>query len=471
MNSRRTIVLALAILVLAIGCDDDDGSVAGPETVSILSVAVDSSTGPLIREVTVELSAAANVEVLYSAVGTPTLRIASTSADSQHALLLGRLRPSDVYEYEVRVTGSEAEAGPPVTGIFSTERLPGDLGSLRFDASGQSTVPLVMLEARSDSFNGFVIVDEDGRVVWFWRTDGRPQGMTRLPNGNFVFVDQGRGLVEVTPEGQVQAELPQVEYERESPNVRLHHDVLATPQNTVLFLTRDIEQVINDTLWVGDAIWEWDPESGSETLRWDPFDFLSPTVDIDSTPPHDWLHSNSITYGPRGNVLISLRALDQVISIAPDFQSLEWRLGGPGSDFTFGTDAAFAGQHTATEVSPGRVLVFDNGLNTPEETPYSRALEVDISEETGMATKAWEFRAQPDNYAPFISAAWRLANGNTLVTFGPGEGLRGAIGPIEVFEVTPGSQVVWHLVPNGLNSMYRANPLDHLVGETEVVEE
>ncbi len=39
----------------------------------------------------------------------------------------------------------------------------------------------------------------------------------------------------------------------------------------------------------------------------------------------------------------------------------------------------------------------------------------------GTAVKVWEYRPTPDNYAPSLSSAYRLSNGNTLVNFSRGD--------------------------------------------------
>ena len=42
----------------------------------------------------------------------------------------------------------------------------------------------------------------------------------------------------------------------------------------------------------------------------------------------EWLHGNSLSIGPRGNIMLSFHYLNQVISIATDWKIVEWRLGG-----------------------------------------------------------------------------------------------------------------------------------------------
>lgn len=331
--------------------------------------------------------------------------------------------------------------------------LPPDLAEVTFAAEGTPTAPYTMLELRNPAgFSGFVAVNGAGLPVWFFRTQGTASSFTRRKNGNFVFLDGDRGLVEVTRDGTVVREIAQ----EARPGRRIHHDVTATPRNTILFLAEDWQQWNGDLL-EGEALWEWDPEAGTTTRRWSSFTHLDPATDWGArSVRNDWLHANSVSYGPAGNVLVSFHFLNQVISLSPGFDHIQWRLGGIGA--TVSVADPFSGQHTAQEIAPGRVLLYDNGYERTV-TPFSRAVEFELRD--GTATKVWEWRAPNGNWARIISGVRRLPNGNSVVTFGTSkEYVPGATGPIEVYEVTRAGAVVWHLVVGGpVASMYRATPL------------
>jgi hypothetical protein len=331
--------------------------------------------------------------------------------------------------------------------------LPGDLAAVTFTAIGAPTVPYTMLELRSPGgFTGFVAIDASSRPVWYFRTVGSPFSFTRRAHGTFVLLDSERGLVEVTRAGEVVTELRQ----EQRPGRRMHHDVTVTPHNTVLFLAEEWRPW-GAGLLAGEALWEWDPGSAAVAKRWSSFDVLDPDRDWGArSVAGDWLHANSVSWGRRGNVVMSLHFLNQIISIAPGFGTLEWRLGGIGA--THDVDDPFSGQHTAREIARGRVLLFDNGFEREVER-YSRAVEYQL--QGPGAVKVWEWRPARDNWARVISSARRLPNGNTVVGFGtPRDAPPGATGPIEVYEVTRSGRVVWHLTLGGaVSSMYRATPL------------
>jgi len=59
-----------------------------------------------------------------------------------------------------------------------------------------------------------------------------------------------------------------------------------------------------------------------------------------------------------------------------------------------------------------------------------------------------------------VGSARRLANGNTLLAFGMSAGRNGSTGPTEAYEVTPAGQVAWHLVVEGVMTMFRVEPVN-----------
>lgn len=438
--------LLLLPLALAAGCD----SVTGARRMKVISAAV-TDAGPLARRLEVELDGADSLVVDYwSEANGPRLRVRSPRAES-HALLLARLRAGRTYTWQI--VGTERR------GTFDTAPLPADLAQVALTATGWPTTPLVLLHLfHPDGFKGYVAVDATGQVVWYWRGQGVPFGMARRTNGNFVFLDQRRGLVEVTPAGAAVRELAQdVEGRGE-----MHHDVIASQDNKLLVITFD-RRTFNGAQLLGDAVWEWSPEAGTMVKRWSAWDHFSPVADRGPRFGGEWMHANALSLGPRGNVLMSVHYWNQVISITPDWQRVEWRLGGVNATIPVAAGEQFTGQHTAREIAPGRVVLFDN---RQEQGGTSRAVEFDIS--GPVAQRVWEWRPARPNFAAVVSSARRLPGGNTLVGFGTSAGLGGGSGPIEVYEVTASGAPVWHLAVNGPTVMYRAEPLATLGGEDVV---
>jgi hypothetical protein len=211
----------------------------------------------------------------------------------------------------------------------------------------------------------------------------------------------------------------------------------------------------------GEAIWEWAPETATVSKRWSAWDHFSLT-DTPAPEGREWMHANSLAIGPRQNVLLSVFLWNQIVSITPDWRTIEWRLGGPNATYPVTPDQAFSGQHTAREIAPGRVLLFDNGR---DRGGFSRAIEFSL--DPGGARTVWEWRAQPVNFAAAVGSARRLANGNTMVAFGMNAGTLGSTGPTEVYEVDAAGTLVWHLVTR-TGTMYRVEPLTSVGSEAPV---
>jgi hypothetical protein len=435
-------LLAALPLLLSACLGSTDATVPAVASVQV------GGTGRLAQTLEIRLKAPAALSVEYWSEGGPRLRVHSPEA-GVHSVVIAHLRPGRSYHYRIVGTGE--------SGTLTTDPLPADLARVELSAMGRPTVPLVLLHLfQPDGFRGYAIVDADGEVVWYWRTEAFPFGMTRRRNGDFVFLDQARGLVEVDPTGEVVHALPQDSAHE------MHHDVIATPANTLLYIAFDPRQVGSGTV-KGEGIWEWSPETGRTVRRWSAWDHFSPDTDRGPRFGEEWMHGNSLAIGPRGNVLLSIHYFDQVVSIAPDWKSIEWRLGGVNASIHLSDADRFSGQHTAREIAPGRVLLFDDGI---ERGGFSRAIEYALEGDT--ARPVWEWRSSPPNYSAIVSSARRLASGNTLVGFGVSAGVEGSSGPTEVFEVTPSGDPVWHLLVSGVRIMYRAEPLTDIAGE-EVV--
>ena len=459
MSGRTARWLAALPVSLLVACG------GGGEPVATVVAARIDELGPIFRRASITLSMPADVEVEYHASSGPRLLVRSARpAALTHELALPRLRERETYRYRVRAVAGAGRSGPRFEGSFVTGDLPDDIRSIAFAPSGLPSYPLTFLSVRS-TFNGGLVVDAEGHVVWYARTTSAPFGATRRANGNWVLLEHGAALSEYSPLGEPVATLSQA---RLSPET-IHHGLAATPWDTILFLAFEPREFDGRVLQ-GEALWDWDPGTNALRKRWSAFDFLDPAVDSGArSVPEDWLHANSLAFGPRGNAIMSLHFLDQVISVAPDFGSIEWRLGGPGSTLAVSPSQATSGQHSAREVAPNRILMFDNGFARPDGSQWSRAIELAIDPTTGAVGTAWEYRPEPDNWARVTSSVRRLANGNSVVTFGTPAGLVGSSGPIAVHEVSPSGGLLWSMtvtLPNG--GIFEGHPIDSIGGETTV---
>jgi hypothetical protein len=330
------------------------------------------------------------------------------------------------------------------------------------------------------------------QIVWYYsnapstasgvlQADGA-MGIVRERDGNFLFADAGSGSPtaadvfyrEIRPDGTLLVESPtgcSVTPPAASPAPAgwiwgqgndVHEQLLPGADSvagTVLHLAKIVKDPFFDAglaqqgtrLQMGTAIRRWDPSAGTDQVVWDPFNFLDPLTERTdaassdpginsnshspmpctgaSVPIEEWTHSNSLQVAPTGVILMSVRHLDTVVAISPQFDRIAWRIGRFGSDFAFPNPSdKFYHEHFVRMLENGNLLLFDNGNGRPaaEGGPYSRALELALDWDLMTATKVWEYRHQADasggapayKYASAVGTAERLENGNTLVLFG-----------------------------------------------------
>jgi len=335
--------------------------------------------------------------------------------------------------------------------VVASAPIPTDLQDIKITATGTLTPKYALVHLYAEQgFKGYALVDSAGRIAWHYRTKDYPFGADRRKNGNFVFMDKGDGLVEVDRHGAIVHQLKQRDPENE-----MHHAIVVTPRDTVLYVAFDTQDFAGKRL-KGEAIWEWNPDTGEDVKRWRSWDFMDPALDRSARTAGEWLHGNSLYLGPGGNILFSFHYINQVISIAPDWKSIQWRFGGVRPTITVPVDQQTSAQHTAAELGGKHILMFDN--RTDLQPPFSRAVEYVI--DGASARQVWQWKAPDNNYASAVSSARRLANGNTLVAFGMEKGRNGSSGPTEAFEVTPAGEVKWRLIVDGVMTMFRVEPID-----------
>lgn len=459
MRRARSAAWTVSALILGAACREP-AAPASPG--DVLAIAVDSVPNSSVRAVTVQLDRAAPVSVTYGAPGTPVLSLRADTSATTHRLLLPRLRPNRSYQLEAFIPG---DGDPPLRTTFLTGILPTALASVALAVTGTPSLPVALVElVGAVGFGGLLMVEE-GTIVGWLPVTGSLFGATRRANGEFVLLDPVLGLVSYRIDGTLVHRLPQPDATTVTAYERIHHDVVATPTNTLLFIANETRVVASDTV-VGEALWEWAPASGAVTKRWSAFDHLDwATLRGSRSVAGNWLHGNGLNFGPRGNVLMSLRNADQVISIAPGYGSVEWTLGGTTGTLAVAAADRFLGQHYVSEPTAGRVLVFDNGWERPGGT-YTRAIEYAINTSAATATKVWEYRHVPEIYASLVGSARRLPNGNTTILFGMLAGQNFSTGPVTAVEVDPVGNVVWRLSPGPqLTRVYRVTPVASVAGE------
>jgi hypothetical protein len=177
---------------------------------------------------------------------------------------------------------------------------------------------------------------------------------------------------------------------------------------------------------------------GGILFSWDekdyiPITYIDPSVTgVGRTDPY---HTNAIDILD-GGYLISNFHMSQLVEIDSTTGAVNWILGGGHSDFTFLKDPLNGPsfQHGARQLPNGHIILFDNGDG--RKPLFSRATEYALDFSAMTATLVWQaVRPQPV-YSDRFGFADRLANGNTLITYGANS---------IVDEVLPDGGVVWEL--------------------------
>jgi hypothetical protein len=83
--------------------------------------------------------------------------------------------------------------------------------------------------------------------------------------------------------------------------------------------------------------------------------------------PWDYVHINSISPGPSGDVLLSSRNTWALYDVELRNGAIRWRLGGSHSSFKLGSGTSFYWQHDAEWQPGGLISLFDNGSDPPKE--------------------------------------------------------------------------------------------------------
>ena len=478
----------IALAALSFACSDsapDTALASSAPSVISHEARVDADNGQIVF-VSVVLSEPARAAVEYENEFAGKFRTALSETAVEHLIPVVRLRANTTYQYAVGVEDRDGALAYGARGEFVTGDLPGALATMRWEASGESSQDLILADyktsLRAQNPAGYVVEqyivmrDALGYAVWNYERHVPIHGRTLLgvrvqTNGSVMYQLRDCCVIETTPLGERVNEIIVPNDSERPSHLRIHHEFLP-PENGRIIYLGGYKLTFDDSANGGDAettalvdtVNALDPATGEMEILWDPMDFWD-IRDPDQRRRwdlRDWLHMNSLSKTADGGYIASLRNINQVISLSPDFKTVRWRLGGPDSDFDFPdpTDR-FTMQHTASELPNGNILLFDNRAKLPEEEGgemYSRALELRLDFNAKTAVKAWEFSPEPRIYARFMSSAYRLDNGNTLVNFGFSEDFASV--PIAIAEADAEGREVFRLesIDPPLAEVSRAGP-------------
>jgi Arylsulfotransferase (ASST) len=284
---------------------------------------------------------------------------------------------------------------------------------------------------------GPLIVDRDGEPVWFRPLDHRREvtNFTAAQYRGQPVLIWWEGRIQWTGYGQGEAVIVDSSY-REIARVRAAggrsmdlHGLYLTPQGTALF-TCYPETVEADLSVVGgprkgqmleSVVQEVDIASGRLLFEWRSL----PHIPIEHSyyllqhkRPFDYLHVNSISPTPDGNLLVSGRHTWALYKIERRTGRVMWTLGGKRSDFKMGQGVQFFWQHDARQVAEDLFTVFDNGSDGYTNTEHeSRGLVLKV-DEPGRTTMLQKAYTTPKQLATSMGSVQVLPGGRVVVGWG-----------------------------------------------------
>lgn len=395
-------------------------TVGPPVEAATASLHPDILTVPVIRWTQL---VEATVWVEYAFDGGPWERTPARAVPvgPAEALVLGVPPDTEVQWKVVAEAGGEASATDPAT--VRTEGLPADLLVPTLTAWEPSLADPsrymlvnVTLGEWPDVVSWQLVVDRQGRVVWYTRAEGFsiwPQ--LALDGTHFLWDDQTWDRQVIKRQG-----LNGVVFEEvEAPE--LHHPFLEMADGTFLYGRTDGRSESLTRIEV----------DGSLTEVWHCDDFM---VDNEMNPV--WCSSNSLWYDEaRDAVLFSFYSLNSVLDIdlATGWHT-RW-FGQVKNSYTFDPEeSTFDFQHGAHLTHDGQLLVSSaEAIHNSSETEARAYL---IHDDTRSLELTWSYGDGEGNYANIVGDARWLPNGNGLFNYGS---------LLVVREATREGQLVWEL--------------------------
>ncbi len=410
--------------------------------------------------------------------------------DPTSGLLVIGMRPDSEYEIRVYIAaldGKVAEA--PEMLQFKSPSLPSDLREfppikVNISLPEQMEPGVTLMSVRRGGGEGgkdggtvfatgyglLLVLDPNGDVVWYYRSDSRISDFTTLRNGNLAYLTADNRVLEIDWIGNTVAQY----YAAKRPQgpgegipldtLTVHHGLEELASGNLLLLGTELREIdgyyTSETdpaaprarqKVMGDVIIEFSRD-GKEVWRWNVFDHMDINrlgyLTFNSYWPvrgfpdsRDWTHGNGLWYDARDDsLLLNLRQQSAVVKIERPSGKIHWIFGEPGGwaekyqPLLFRSEGKieWPGHQHASSITPeGNLLLFDNGIlrarpfkeALPIMEGYSRAVQYAIDEKRLIAREVWSSDvAGPKSLLSFAmgDADYLPATGNILVTYATG---------------------------------------------------
>lgn len=392
-----------------------------------------------------------------------------TPAAKQNNVIIAGLRASSHYTLEVTVTDAGGRTAVDDSQAIDTDALPTDMPPITVVKSDPTQMqPGFTLfdifswlpSGGTDNTSGWlVMVDEEGKVVWYAHTPNRPEDSRLMPDGNIGYSYAGEdpndssketaGFIELDGMSEVNKQwiasaLPGITIPDKAIKVdvdAMHHEVYPMPNGDYLTLAPEMRKIgqsqcpnYSGTLnVVGDDIVEFDPSTGDIVHKVSEFDFLDPCRRTNKgfeagfwnklyggITTQDWTHSNAVIYdAARKLVIVSIRHQDWLVGLkwppsGNAHNDVAWLLGSEGNPGDYGTYPHFTPtgtpfawqyhQHGPEVEANGDIEVFDNGNlrpgtdpTDPNNLPYSRAVRFQLDTNAMTIKQKWQYKSPDGN--------------------------------------------------------------------------
>jgi hypothetical protein len=163
-------------------------------------------------------------------------------------------------------------------------------------------------------------------------------------------------------------------------------------------------------------------------FEWRSWDYLeitdvSDTIDL-TAEEIDYVHGNAFEFDLEGNLMMSMRNMEEITKINYETGEIIWRLGllAKKNMFTFNDTIGWSWQHDIRQLPNGNITIYDNGRNHRPES-FSQAVEYELDEENMTATLVWNHREDPDIYRRATGSHRRITEDRSLIGWGMGSPL------------------------------------------------
>jgi len=432
---HSTALLVFLLLASAAGRADDSGPI-GPVlsgiTLSGLTGRLNPAFDPDVTRYSIVSSADDDaVSVTPSAKSGTVIEVNGLVVPGEGAVRLDAVTPGDSFHVSAIRNGKQT--------VYEFLYLPSDFPDLKAIAyrEGVSEKPIYITAAvRGADYTYLIELDNNAVPIFYRRLDvfaadyklheatgersysvfRKDRNQWNQRNGEIVILDSnGQDSEVIETVGLSHTDM---------------HDFLITGNNELVLLSydglfQDLSElgIVHTEVAVQESVIQVVGRStGEVNFEWRSLDEIPFGDHLNRRFKSDYAHINSVVVDDDGNLLASLRGTSNIIKIDRDSGRIIWKFGGKANQFTFTNDpyTGTCGQHTATWLDNGNMLVFDNGQHClPEDNrvAVTRVVEYELDEKNLTAELVWSYQ-QPDQYSVAMGSAQRLENGNTLIAWG-----------------------------------------------------